>query len=68
MPTTTPGRMAQKIDRLSATNRPRCQYATAVSSDSATRTSASPARNSCFTMPWLLNSTASGGPEMVVTE
>ena len=30
---TTPGRIAQKIDWLSATYRPRCQYATAVSTD-----------------------------------
>src|SRR5471030_1459398 len=39
----------------------------AVSDDSARRTNASAARNSCFEKPWLLSATASGGPEIVVT-
>ena len=36
--------------------------------DSARRMIPSAARNSCFASPWLLNATASGGPEMVVIE
>src|SRR5881397_1779579 len=47
---------------------PAMPYAAAVNVDSASRTSPSPARKSCFVKPWLLNITASGGPEIVVTE
>ena len=42
--------------------------ATAVSVDSASRMNPSAARNSCFASPWLLSASASGGPEIVVTE
>ena len=64
----TLGRIAGISIRLSTMNSPATRYATAVSDDSMRRIRPSAARNSSLSNPWLFSATASGGPEIVVTE
>src|ERR1700687_3100517 len=71
-PRGTPTKMLGTIHgtsaKLAALYNPASEYAPAVSDDSARRTKPSAARKSFFVNPWLLSMTASGGPEIVVTE
>ena len=67
MPMRTLGTIQDPTERLRG-EEPELVVGNAVRQDSASRMSASPARNSCFTSPWLLKSSARGGPEIVVTE